>query len=44
MKHLNYIEDEGAALIDKIKKVPMVLKLFFIAFISFMLLPFTSAA
>ena len=44
MKHSNYIAAEGIAFIDKIREVPTVFKLFFIAFFFFLLLPFTSSA
>ena len=44
MKHSNYIAVEGISLIEKIREVPTVLKLFFVAFLFFLLLPFTSSA
>jgi len=42
MKHSNYIEAEGTTLIDKIREVPTLLKLYFMVFTFFLLLPFAS--
>lgn len=42
MKHSNYIAAEGVTLIDKIREVPTLFKLYLIAFIFFLLLPFAT--
>ena len=42
MKHSNYIEAEGITLIDKIREVPTLLKLYLIVFAFFLLLPFAT--